>query len=64
MALHVASMALSEICVALETFIGQQAIDRRIAMFACELDKATAEAGGPLMAVADRERVLQIRTTC
>ena len=56
--LEMRPISLSDLCGGLESLIGQQATEKRIA-FTCDLDQAT-QGDGVLMAVADFDRVLQI----
>ncbi|HYH79091.1 MAG TPA: GAF domain-containing sensor histidine kinase [Longimicrobium sp.] len=52
-------IGLAELCESLVSFVEQQAAEKRIA-FTCQLAGEGDEGGGELMAVADRERVLQV----
>ena len=57
--LQMRRISLPELCCALESLIGHQANEKRIA-FSCDLDEATEGGSGAITMVADFERVLQV----
>jgi len=57
--LEMGPISLPDLCGALESLIGQQATDKRVA-FSCKLDEAAERAGQAVTAIADFERVLQV----
>ena len=57
--LEMGPISLTQLCGALESFIGQQATEKHIA-FSCDIGEATERPGEVMTAVGDFERVLQV----